>query len=199
MPDDKNSREKQAHDLDRRQRERDTLAEIEREDETEPAVDVRDLDALMSELDSLTFPATGSEVVAEIGDNEVNTVHRSYTIADLVPDTNVVKFGSPADVQTRVRRPTVAAAMKRVIEASEPLPRTVRRGTPWAAYEKTFQALHSIEADDEDEGITVISDWIVERISADQELPGSRAVRREAASWCREQGYQVSSDDWLGI
>lgn len=199
MADDKNSREKQAHDLDRRQREREILTAIERGDEKEPAVEMPDLDALPSELDSLTFPATGTEVVAEIGDREVNTDHGSYTIAELVSNTEVERFDSPAEVQTRVHRPTVAVAMKRIFEASETLPKTIRRGTPWDAYEKTFRALQSIGADDEDEGITVISEWIVERISADQELPGSRAVRREAASFCRQQGYRVSNDDWLGI
>lgn len=58
---------------------------------------MRDLDGLISELDSLTFPATGSEVVAEIGDHEVNTVHGSYTIAELVPNANAERFDSPAD------------------------------------------------------------------------------------------------------
>ncbi|MGM0398958.1 MAG: hypothetical protein ACQEQY_08185, partial [Halobacteriota archaeon] len=99
----------------------------------------------------------------------------------------------------QVQRPTVAAAMKRVVEASQTLPNTDFRWTQRKAYEKTFEELEAIDADDDDEGIRVIADWIVERIHEKETLPTSRAVRREAAKFCRSNGYQVRNDEWLGI
>jgi len=86
MPDDKRGREKQARDADRRQRERDVAAELERWHETEPTVDAEDL-----------------------------------------------------------------------------------------------------------------GDWILAAIREDERLPDSRGVRRRAADYCRDQGYQVGNNEWLGV
>jgi len=61
MPDER-GREKQGRDADRRQRERDILAERERWDETEPPVDGAEVDDLEPELELLEFPVTGDEV-----------------------------------------------------------------------------------------------------------------------------------------
>lgn len=197
MADDKNGREKQAHDVDRRQRERDVATELERGDETEPPVDSTEL--ADSELESLEFPATGTDVVAAIGDREVESDDGSYTVEELVPKTDAETFDSPSAVRVRVQRPTVAAAMKRVVEASETLPNTEVGESQREAYEKTFRELKAIDADDDDEGIQAISDWIVERIRDKEKLPGSRAVRRQAAKFCRANGYEIRNDEWLGI
>jgi hypothetical protein len=198
MADDERGREDQARDEDRRQRERDVAADLERGDETEPPVDAADLEGFEAELRSLSFPAAGAEVVEAVGDRAVEAAEGSYTVADLVPETDDELFTEPAAVRVRVQRPTVAEAMKRVVEASEALPEPLR-GSQREAYEKTFRALENVDADDDDRGIRVVRDWLLERIRDDETLPGSRAVRREAAPFCRESGYDIRDDEWLGV
>jgi len=44
-----------------------------------------------------------------------------------------------------------------------------------------------------------MGDWIVEQIREKEKKPGSRAVRREAAKFCRANGYEVRNDEWLGV
>lgn len=197
MADNKDGREKQAANEDRRQRERDVAAELERGDEPEPPVDVDGLVDLESALTSLEFPVTGAAVVDAIGDHDVDSVTGSYALEELVPETDEEVFDSPAAVTAQLLRPTVAAAMKRVLEASDTLPNT---DFPWSqrkAYELTLQELKAIDADDE--GVTVIADWIVEHVREKKGLPSSRDVRRRAMKLCRANGYQVRSDGWLGI
>jgi len=199
MADDKNGREKQAGNADRRQRERDISAELERGNESEPPVEAAELDDFEGEVESLEFPATGTEIVAAVGSYKIESDDGSYTVAELVPETDAEMFDSPDAVRVQIQRPTVAAAMKRVVEASKTLPNT---DLPWSqrkAYEMTFQELEAIDDDDGDEGIQAISDWIVERIRDKEKLPGSRDVRRQAAKFCRANGYQVRDDEWLGI
>ncbi|WP_255152864.1 hypothetical protein [Halorarius halobius] len=199
MADDKNGRDKQARDADRRQRERDVAVELERGDEPEPPIDSAALDELDSELESLEFPVTGSEVVAVIGDRDIESDDESYTVEELVPAIDSETFDSPSAVRVRVQRPTVAAAMKRVLEAAETLPNTDLSESQRDAYEKTFRELKAIDADDDDEGIRAVTDWIVKRIQENETLPGSRAVRQHAATFCRTNGYEIRNDEWLGI
>jgi hypothetical protein len=198
MADDKRGRDKQSQDAERRQQEREMATELERGDEREPPVDAEELADFEGELESQTFPATGAEIVAAVGDREIDSVEGSYSIEELVPETDVETFDSPAAVRVQIQRPTVAAAMKRVVEASEALRNTEFNWAQRKAYEKTFEELKAIDADD-DEGIEAISDWIVERIHDKETLPSSRGVRREAAKFCRANGYQVRNDEWLGI
>nr|WP_252487400.1 hypothetical protein [Natronococcus sp. CG52] len=134
-----------------------------------------------------------------IGDRKVEADDGSYTVEEFVPETDAETFDSPFAVRMRVQRPTVAAAMKRVVEATGTLPNTDLRESQRKGYEKTFRELKAIDADDDDEGIQAISDWIVEQISDKEKLPGSRAVRRQAAKFCRTNGYEVRNDEWLGI
>ena len=199
MADNKGGRDKQARDAERRQQGREIATELERGDEREPPVDGEELVALEAALDGLTFPATGAEVVAAIGDHRIESAEGSYRIEELVPETDEETFDSPAAVRVQVQRPTVAVAMKRIVEASKTLPNTEFSWTQRKAYEMTFEELEAIDADDDDEGITAIGDWIVERIHDKERLPTSRAVRREAAKFCRANGYQVRNDEWLGI
>jgi hypothetical protein len=196
MADDKRSREEQARNDDRRQRERDVAEELERSDETEPPIETADLDAL--DLDAVTFPATGADVVAAVGGRAVETPNETLAVEDLVPDTDSVTYPSPAAVRVRLQRPTVAAAMRRVVDASETLPNTEFSRSQREAYERTLRALKAIDADDDDEGIEVVTDWIVERIRTKEKLPNSRRVRKRAAEFCRANGYPIRDDEWLG-
>lgn len=199
MADDKKGRDKQAHDQEKRQRKRELSAELERADEPEPPIDPIELAALETEFEQLTYPATGADIVAELGDREVESTDGNYPLADLVPETVTETFDSPTEVRQYVQRPTVAAAVKRVVEASETLPNTTLSDSQRNAYQRTFRELKAIDAVDDDEGIAAIRDWIVAEIDDRQKIPGSRAVRRQAAKYCRENGYQVRNDDWLGI
>jgi len=199
MADDKSGRDKQARDAERRQQEREIATELERGDETEPSVDPATLTDFEGELDELTFPATGTDVVAAVGDHGLESAGERYTIEELVPESDEETFDSPDAVRVQVRRPTVAAAMKRIVEASTTLRSTDLSWSQRKAYEMTFEELEAIDADDDDEGIRVIRDWITDRIHDEERLPSSREVRREAAKFCRANGYQVRNDEWLGI
>lgn len=199
MADDKRGREKQSRDADDRQRARDVLAELERGDETEPEVDESALGELVPALESLSYPATGAAVVDAVGGRSVEASGATHTVADLVPESEGEVFDSPESVKARVQRPTVAGAMKRVVEAAGEHQSAEFGTSQRRAYEKTLRALAAVDADDDDEGIDVVTDWLVERIREKETLPGSRAVRRQAAAFCRERGHQVSSNDWLGV
>jgi hypothetical protein len=199
MADDKEGREAQARSAERRQREREMAAELERGDEAEPPVEPAALVDFEQALETLTYPVTGAEVVDELGDHEIDAADGTYAVAELLPEAEVETFDSPAAVRTRVQRPTVAATMKRIVEAIDALPSVDFGRSQRDAYEKTLDELASIGADDDDEGVRVIGDWIAERIHEKESPPGSRAVRREAAKFCRANGYQVRNDEWLGI
>ena len=199
MADDKQGREKQARDEDGRQRQRDVDAELERGDEPEPELDAVDLGDVEAEIERLEFPVTGAEIVETIGDREVGTAAERYTVEQLVPNTDRALFDSPDHVRVRMRRPTTAAAMKRIMEASEVLPNEELDGSQYDAYEKTFLELEQISPDDYDEAITEVRDWVVERIRDKGKLPTSRGIRRQAATVCRRKGHKVRNSDWLGI
>ena len=199
MPDDKRGRERQARDEDRRQRERDVVAQLERWDETEPPVEAAALAEFEADLETLSFPTTGTELVATVGEQTVESPEGPERVADLVPDTTEETFESPATVRRRVQRPTVAAAMKQVVDAVAELRHDPLDDSKRAGYEKTLRALKAIDADDEDEGVAVIRDWVVEQIRDRERLPDSRAVRREAAEFCRANGYEIRKNDWLGV
>jgi hypothetical protein len=89
--------------------------------------------------------------------------------------------------------------MKRVVEAADTHLSASCGTSQRDGYERTFRELPAIDADDDDEGIQAIADWIVERIHEKEKLPGSRDVRRQAAKFCRSNGYSVRNDEWLGI
>jgi len=198
MGDTKSGRDEQADDEERRQRERELAEALDRGDEAEP-VDPRSLADLEADLDDLEYPATGTDLVAAVGEYEVATSEASYALADLIPDTAAETFDSPAAVSVRVERPTVAAAMTRIVEASQRVGGLEFGASQRAAYEKTFRALQAIDTLDDDEGVMAVTDWIVDRIEATDALPGSRAVRRRAATYARTNGYSVGADEWLGI
>jgi hypothetical protein len=199
MADNKSGRDKQADDEDRRQRERAIQTELERGDEPEPPIDPSELATVELALESVEFPATGADVVAAIGDHEIAARDGTHTVEELVPAVPVETFDAPEAVRERVQRPTVAGAMKRVVEATATLSNTELESSQREGYEKTFRALEDLDADDEDEGIRYVADWIVDRIEEKGKLPGSRDVRREAAKFCRRNDYPVRDDEWLGV
>ena len=108
-------------------------------------------------------------------------------------------FDTPASVRERVRRPAVATAMKRVVEAAADLPNEEFGRSQHEAFERTFRALSDINEVDDEEGVRAIADWVVDRIAEKETVPGSRDVRREAAKYCRTHGYEVRDDEWLGV
>jgi hypothetical protein len=199
MADDKRGRDKRARDDERRQRERAILEELERGSETEPPVDETDLADLRRALDRITFPATGQAIVEAVGDQPLDAGRQTHTLAELLPETDAHSFETRETVRMRVQRPTIAAAMKRIAEAAAEQPTTALDRSQRLAYEKTLRALEAIDADDQDEGVDVLTDWIVERIHERGAVPNSRAVRRRAATFCRTNGYTVRDDEWLGV
>lgn len=199
MADNRRGRDKQARDADRRQRERAIATELERMDEPEPPLEPSDLAAVEAELEEVSFPATGAEIVRAVGDEPLEGEEVTYTVAELTPDTESETFESPAALRRQIQRPTIAAAMKAVIEATATDRDVELTDSQREAYEKTFRELKAIDADDDDEGIAVIRDWIVDQVTEKGKLPGSRGVRREAAKFCRENGYEIRNDEWLGI
>ena len=199
MPDDKRGREKQARDEDRRQRERAVATYLERADEPEPPVDPAALETIEGDIAELDFPAPAATIVSAVGDRELASTSTTYTVAELLPDSELETFDSPSEVRTRIERPTVATAMKRIVEASASIRHEPIGHSQRDAYEATLRAVAAVDAIDEDEGIRTITDWIVERIESKGSLPGSRDVRREAAKLARAEGYEVRDDEWLGI
>jgi hypothetical protein len=73
------------------------------------------------------------------------------------------------------------------------------RDDQYEAYEKTLRALEDVTPDDDDEGVTVVTDWIVDRMQSTGERPSSRAVRKRAREYCEANDYDVGNDDWLGV
>lgn len=94
---------------------------------------------------------------------------------------------------------SIDSAIERITEAeAEAGLRDDDRGQQHKVYEKTFRALEDVTPDDDDEGITVVTDWIVEEIRTTGERPNSKSVRRRARRYCEDNGYEVSNNDWLG-
>lgn len=88
--------------------------------------------------------------------------------------------------------------MKRIVEASETIQNVEFSRSKREAYERTLRALAAKDEADGDEGIAVVTDWIVERIHETGQMPKSRRVRKRAAKFCRENGYRVRDDEWPG-
>lgn len=198
MADDRAGRDAQAHDEERRQRERDLAEELRRGDETEPPADPESLDEVAQAVAGLGFPATAAEVVAVAGDHEVIDDHTTHTVAELLPNSDALVFPSPAAVRARVERPTVAGAIKRIVEAGDTLQNSPFTRSKREAYERTLRALANVDADDDDETVGTVTDWIVGRIDDTGSFPASRRVRKEAAAVCRQNGYEIRDDEWLG-
>lgn len=199
MADNKAGRDKQAHDEANRQREREIATELERMDEPEPPVPPAELSAVEQKLQGLSFPVTAATVVGTVGDHAIDTGAGSTSLRGLLPDADVETFESPTAVRERIQRPTVAKAMKQIVESSGRLQNPAFGQSQRHAYEKTLTELQRIDAVDDDEGIQAITEWVLTAIEEREKLPDSRSVRREAAKICRKSGHEIRTDEWLGI
>ncbi|MFC3478505.1 DUF5789 family protein [Halobacterium litoreum] len=192
MGDTKEGRENQARAEERRQRERALREELDRWHETEPPR------ALANELDELDYPATTDAVVAAVGDHEVAVADEQIPVAEVVERSGRDRFDSAADARQQIGRPTVAAALRRIRAASDEAGRRAQFRAKEEAFERTLQSLESLSEDDEDEGIAVVTAWILDSLDANGKLPESRRVRKQAVAFCRANGYEVRNDSWLG-
>jgi hypothetical protein len=93
---------------------------------------------------------------------------------------------------------SVTAAMRRIEGADDTDVEPNDREQKYEMYEKTLRALEDIDADDEDEGITVVTNWIIEQIETEGTLPSSKAVRRRAERFCQRNEYAVPASEWIG-
>jgi hypothetical protein len=168
-------------------------------DEPEPPIDETELAFFEAALEELTFPVTGGDVVSAMGHRKLEGTTAEYSVAELWPATESVFYDSPATVRQQIQRPTVAKAMKRVIEAVSNRQGVSLSGSQRKNYEKTFERLAAVDPIDENEGIQVVADWIIERIREKGSLPDSRDVRRRAGTYCRDHGHEVGNDEWLGV
>lgn len=64
-------------------------------------------------------------------------------------------------------------------------------------YMNTLEELDDLTPEDDDEGVTVVTQWIVDRMAERDEYPRSVDVRDRAAQYCRENGYEVPDGSWL--
>ena len=206
MADTKDGREEQAHHAERRQRQRELAEALARGDEPNPepefeAVDTDDLAAVESELDALSYPATGAAVVERVGDRELAAPDDTYTVGELISDSGRVRFDSPGTIRARLARPTVAAALRRITQAVGTVEALSDREIDerLAAYERTFRELVAVAPDDYEDAIQVVTEWILDVVRGDERLPSSRAVRRRGAVYCRANGYDIGDDDWLSV
>lgn len=93
----------------------------------------------------------------------------------------------------------VSTAMSRIKRADDEYPTEIGdRDQQYEMYEKTLEAVKDIDADDDDEGVFVVTTWIVEQLEETGERPSSKTVRSKAREFCRENGYDVSNNAWLG-
>jgi len=89
--------------------------------------------------------------------------------------------------------------MRRVRDADDADPTEADdRDQQYEMYRKTLRALEDVTPDDDDEGIAVVADWIIERLETGDGRPSSKAVRQRAQKYCRQNGYEVSNNDWMG-
>jgi len=192
MGDTKEGRENQAQDELERQRQRAVQEELARWDETEPP---RELD---DALDDLDYPVTTEAVAEAVGDYEVPVGDDVIPVAKIVQRSARDGFDSPEEARDRIRRPSVAASLRRLLALSTEAGMADDFRAREEAYEKTLRALEDVDADDEDEGIAAVTEWIAERVEETGSLPKSRRVRNYAAEFCRDNGYAVRDDGWLG-
>lgn len=193
MGDTREGREDQAQDELERQQQRAVQEELDRWHETEPPRELADA------LESLSYPVTADEVAETVGDYEVAVGDdEAIPVAEIVERSTVERFDSPDEARERIQKPSVAASLRRLRAASD----DVGLGSEYRAkadtFEKTLRSLENIDADDDDEGVAAVTAWVVEHLDESGSLPKSRRVRNFAAAFCRERGYEVRDDDWLG-
>lgn len=192
MGDTRDGRDEQSRNRDRRDIERSVREELARWHEVEPPDDV------VAALDAVAYPADTEDVAAAVQGFEVAVGDDAVPVAEVVQLAAPVRFRSAREARQTVERPSVAAALRRIEAACQRWDHRDAFRERRAAYEKTLQALEDIDGDDDNEGITVIAAWIVGELAEKDKLPRSRRLRKRAAAFCRDNGYEVRDDDWLG-
>ncbi|MBX0325974.1 hypothetical protein EGH21_23440 [Halomicroarcula sp. F13] len=92
---------------------------------------------------------------------------------------------------------SVETAMRRIADADDSRTSQADRDQQFEMYRKTLRALEEIDADDDDEGITVVSNWIIDEMERTGKRPSSKAVRERAREFCHNNEYEIPSDSWL--
>lgn len=192
MGDTKEGREEQAQEEQRRQMERATREELERFHETEPP---RGLD---DALEALEYPAPAERVAEAAEEYEVQTEVDTIPVAEIVAESKRETFESPEGVREKVQRPSVAASLRRLRDVSREAGLEDEFREREEVYRTTLRALEDVDADDDDECIAAVTAWIVAEVRDEQRLPSSRQARQRGAEVCRERGYEIRDDDWLG-
>ncbi|MDH5021555.1 DUF5789 family protein [Halobacterium rubrum] len=193
MGDTRKGREDQAQEELERQQQRAVQEELDRWHETEPPRELEDA------LESLSYPVTADEVAETVGDYEVAVSDdEAIPVAEIVERSTVEAFDSPDEARERIQKPSVAASLRRLRAASDDGGLGSEYRAKAETFEKTLRALENIDADDDDEGVAAVTAWVVEHLEETGSLPKSRRVRNFAAEFCREHGYEVRDDDWLG-
>ena len=105
MADDKQGRDKQAHDAERRQRERELEEARDRADEPEPIGDEpgERLGDLSDALKDHDYPTTTDELIQAYGDYEVETQGGYTSIDEVLAPIDNETYDSADDVRNRIR------------------------------------------------------------------------------------------------
>ncbi|MFC6719319.1 hypothetical protein ACFQGT_03390 [Natrialbaceae archaeon GCM10025810] len=110
MGDTKSSREKQAADEERRQRERELEEALERDDETEPTRADPDADHRLGDLDDafddLDYPVASDELLEAYGDRTVESRDGWTSVDEAFEPVDDETYDSAADVRDRIRELT---------------------------------------------------------------------------------------------
>jgi len=170
--DTKDGRDKQARDEVKRDIERATREELARFHETEPP---RELDDALEELEC---PAPAERVVGAAGEYEVQTEDDAIPVAEVVERSSRDRYESDDDARMKLRRPSVAASLRRLEAVSQETGLREQFRERRDACERTPRALEDVEEDDEDEGIAVVTAWAVEEM---RENGGSQVAAGEEA------------------
>jgi hypothetical protein len=192
MGDTRDGRDEQGWDHDRRDIERSVREELARWHETEL------LDDVVDALADVAYPADSETVEAAVETHELTAGDATLPAAEVVRAAPETQFRSAREASVVIERPTVAAALRRIEAASSRWDHREAFRERRDDYEKTLRALEDVTGDDDDEGITVVAEWIVGELAEKDRVPKSRRVRKRAASYCRDDGYEVRDDDWLG-
>lgn len=105
MADNKNTRDEQANNEERRQRERELQEARDRADEPEP-IDPEpneQLGNLDEELENHDYPTTTDELISAHGDSEVETQGGSKTIKEILTPIDNELYKSADDVRNRIQ------------------------------------------------------------------------------------------------
>jgi hypothetical protein len=105
MADNKNTRDKQADDEERRQRERELQEARGRADEPEPinAEPTEQLGDIDEELEKHNYPTTTDELIRAHGDREVETQNGSKSIEEVLAPISNESYESADDVRNRIQ------------------------------------------------------------------------------------------------